>query len=412
MKLFLVALLFHTSLTEAFDSGLTFRSGFIQYKDSNQTTHKVGLKLWKQSNSIEFQLNSSLALANDITETTIEQAFVKTPLFSFAFQEFALYTGRFSVQTTTNRYIPAFHDTIDGFGLVALNSNRSIQVIFDALLNNPVNDHEGYFTKEPVNSFFKKSQDSYRFLFLLKSWLYGINASLLAAMTFYGNDAIHNRDLSGNGLWGDYADNDYLTNIELLLEYQIEWFVGQPSNLNLLCAISHGYDKKLAKTDVDLSGQSIAISFDQSFHKEIPKLILFGGIASQPIWENSQQVNSGYIRLPGRSLREMQLGKFTGYTTHPQGIFYDNQLAGLMNFVGAALEHTVGHASLSLKLLFQANEFQPSKQREISLDYQELSGNLHVNYEYLISTLSLASGKDLLRETKEKKVKLFVQFRV
>ena len=371
MKLFLVALLLQTSLTESFDSGLTFRSGFIQYKDSNQTTHKVGLKLWKQSNNTEFQLSSSLKLENDITETTIEEAFVKAPLFSFAFQEFAIYTGRFPLKTTTNRYIPAFHDTIDGFGLVALNSNRSIQVIFDALLNNPANDHEDYFTKEPVNPFFKKSNDSYRFLFHLKSWLYGVHASILAAMTFYGNDAIHNRDLSGNGLWGDYSDNDHLTNIELLLEYRIEWFVGQSSNLNLLFAMSHGYDKKLAKNDIDLSGQSIAISFNHSFIKEIPKLNLFGGIASQPNWKNSQQVKSGHIRLPGRSLREIQFGKFTGYTTHPQGIFYDDQLAGLMNFVGAAIEHTVGHASLSLKLLFQANKFQPSKQRENSLDYQE-----------------------------------------
>lgn len=412
MKLFLVSLLLHVSVTEAFDSELNFKSGFIQGKDSNQTTHKVGLKLWKKSNNIEFQLNSSLTLANDTTETTIKEAFVKAPLFSFAFKEFAIYTGRFPVEMTTKSYIPAFHDTIDGFALVGLNSNLSIQVIFDALLNNPNNDHHDYLSKEPTSSFFKKSNDSYRFLFIIRSWLYGVKASALAAMTFYGNDAVHNRDLSGNGLWGDYADNDHLTNIELLLEYPIEWLAGQPSSLNVFFAISHGHDKKLAKPGINLLGQSIALSFDYSFHKEIPKLTLFGGIASQPNWENSQQVRSGYIRLPGKSLREIQFGTFTGFATHPQGIFYDNQLAGLMNFTGAALEHTVNQASLSLKLLFKANEFQPSKQREVFLDYQEFSVNLHVDYEHVMTTLSLASGQDLLRDTNEKKVKFFVQFRV
>lgn len=412
MKLFFVALILHVSAGDAFNNDLNFKSGFIQYKESNLTIHKVGLKVWKYSDNIEFQLNSSLALTNDTTKTTIQEAFVKVPLFSFAFQEFVIYTGRFSMETTTNRYIPAFHDTIDGFALFALNPNRSVQVIFDALLKKPANDEQDYFTKEPDSSFFPKSNDSYRFLFFLKSSLYGVNASLLTAMTFYGNDAVHSRDLSGNGLWGNYSDNDNLINVELLLDYQTKWFAGQRSNLNIFFSISHGHDKKLAKTGIDLSGQSIAISFDHSFHREIPKLILFGGTASKSKWADSQQEKSGYIRLPGKALREIQFGKFTGFTAHPEGIFYDNQLPGLMNYVGAGLEHGVGNTSFSIKLLYKANEFQPEMQRNISFDYQEVSGNLRVHSEQIITTLAIASGKDFLLDTSEQKVKFYVQFRI
>ena len=412
MIFFISTFLLLASAVYPYDREVIFSSGFIQSEKTHATTHSLQFKFWEISDEIDFKINTALNIKNESTTAEIEEAYVTIPLFSYTFQNFSLSTGRFFVNTTKNNFIPAYGDIVDGFKLKADNVDYNIQIIFDALLKNPRKIFPGEFTEEPEKPYFRKSNDSYRLLCIYNTSIINVKTSALTALTFYGNDAIHNRDFSGNGLWGSYSDNDHLINGELMLTYTLRWFKNQASEANVLMALSQGEDKKLSQPDINLSGQSLAMSLHHSFHRRYPQLILFFSKASNGSWENNQQRDSGFIRLPGRRLREIHPSEFSGYTAHFSGIFYDAQLSSLMNYLGGGLEHKLNSVLCSFKFLFANSDFSPLNPNGNGFDYMEISGKFQVSLNKITTQIYFTTGKSLNLDYREQTLQFLVKFKI